>query len=173
MQFLLRSDFPNVFITDEDGRDLYWVRSGAADRVGLWSVRDLSGKELACVAQHGSGLLPGYGVYRAGRCVATVREAPGRRAGRWLGAVRTLVSGVPGRLRYTVRGPDAPPLDVDGDATAVEYRFTRAGRQAATVGLQWLDWAAALGTSVNVADGEDPVLILAVTAMIESAWGRL
>jgi len=173
MRFLLRSDFPNVFITDEDGRDRYWVRSGVGDRVGLWSLRDLTGKELVCVAQHGPGLVPAYGVYRAGQRVATVCEAPGERPGRWLRGVRALVKGAPGKLRYTVRAPGTQPLEVDGDPTEVEYRFTRAGRQAATVGLQWLACTTALGTSVNVADGEDPVLILAVTTMIESAWGRL
>ena len=46
MLFLLRPDFPNVFITDEAGRDVYWVRSGVADQVGLWSLRDLGGTEL-------------------------------------------------------------------------------------------------------------------------------
>src|SRR6266542_4057434 len=67
MQFLLRPDFPNVFITDEQGRDVYWLRSGVADQVGLWSLRDLGGRELVQVAQHGPGLAPSYGVYRAGQ----------------------------------------------------------------------------------------------------------
>lgn len=172
-QFVLRPDFPNIFVTDEDGRDLYWVRSGVADHLGLWSLRDLTGHELVSVQLHRSWPLPAYGVYRAGERVATVREAPGPLSARWLAAARAVVAGAPGRLRYTVEGPAAERLEVAGDPRAVEYHFTRAGRDAATVGLQWLRWTPAFGLSVRVADGEDPVLILAVTAMIESSWGRL
>lgn len=173
MRFLLRPDFPNVFITDEAGRDVYWVRSGVADQVGLWSLRDLGGRELVQVAQHGPRLAPSYGVYRAGQRVATVLQEPARGAGRWRSGVRTLVAGAPARLRYTVESPGAQPLDVDGDPAAIEYDLNRAGRPAATVGMRWLGCGVTVGTSVTVADGEDPELILALVAMIESAWGRL
>jgi uncharacterized protein YxjI len=172
-QFVLRSDFPDIFITDEDGRDLYWIRSAVADHIGLWSLRDLAGRELVSVQLHASLPLPTYGVYRAGQRVATVREAPGPPFSRWLGAARAFAAGTPARLRYAVESRGDGCLEVAGDPDAVEYHFTRAGRHAATVGLQWLSWAPAFGLSVRVADGEDPVLILAVTAVIESSWGRL
>ena len=173
MLFLLRPDFPNVFITDEAGRDVYWVRSGVADQVGLWSLRDLGGTELVQVAQHGPRLAPSYGVYRAGERVATVLQEPARGAGRWRSGARTLLAGAPAKLRYTVESPGAQPLDVDGDPDAVEYDLNRAGRRAATVGMRWLGCGLEVGTSVTVADGEDPELILALVAMIETAWGRL
>jgi uncharacterized protein YxjI len=173
MRFLLRPDSPNVFITDEAGRDVYWVRSGVADKVGLWSLRDLGGRELVQVAQHGPGLVPSYGVYRAGRRIATVVQEPARGAGRWRAGVRTLVAGAPARLRYSVQSPGAQPLDVDGDPAAIEYDLNRGGRPAATVGMRWLGCGLDVGTSVNVAEGEDPELILALVTMIESAWGRL
>jgi len=173
MQFLLRPDFPNVFITDERGRDVYWLRSGVADQVGLWSLRDLGGRELVQVAQHGPGLAPSYGVYRAGQRIATVVQEPARGAARWRSGVRTLVAGAPAKLRYTVEAPGEPPLDVDGDPEAIEYDLSRGGRPAATVGMRWLGCGLQVGTSVTVADGEDPELILALVAMIESAWGRL
>lgn len=172
-QFVLRSDFPDVFITDEVGRDLYWVRSGVADGLGLWSLRDLGGDELVRVQQDESWPLPTYGVHRAGERVATVREAPGPPASRWLAAARTVVLGTPARLRYSVLAPGLEPLDVAADPKAVEYDFTRAGGRVATVALRWLDWAPTFGLGVSVADGEDPLLILAVTTMIESSWGRL
>jgi hypothetical protein len=39
--------------------------------------------------------------------------------------------------------------------------------------MRWLGRGLQVGTSVTVADGEDPELILALVATIESAWGRL
>jgi uncharacterized protein YxjI len=172
-QFVLRSDFPNIFITNEDGRDRYWVRSGVAQRLGLWSLRDLTGRELVSVQQQTSWPLPTYGVYQAGEQVATVSEAPGPRAARWRAAIRMRLLGTPAGLHYTVHLPDAQDLEVESDPEAVEYHFSRAGRQVATVGLQWLAWAPTFGLSVRIAHGEDATLILALTAMIESAWRRL
>lgn len=173
MRFLLRPDIPNVFITDEAGRDVYWVRSGVADKVGLWSLRDLRGTELVQVAQHGPSLAPSYGVYRAGARIATMVQEPARGAARWRSGVRTLVAGSPARLRYSVEAPGDAPLAVDGDPDAIEYDLCRGGRPAATVGMRWLGCGLQVGTSVTVADGEDPELILALVAMIETAWGRL
>lgn len=173
MRFLLRPSYPDVFVTDEAGRDVYWVRSGVADQVGLWSLRDLAGRELVRVAQHGPRLAPSYGVYRAGSRVATVVQEPARGAGRWRRGMRTLVAGGPGKLRYTVRSPGAEPLGVDSDPAAIEYDLNRGGTPAATVGMRWAGCGLEVGTSVTVADGEDPELILALVALIESAWGRL
>ncbi len=172
-EFVLRPDFPNVFITDEGGRDLYWVRSGVAQRLGLWSLQDLGGHELVSVQQEETWPLPSYGVYRSGERVAAVREAPGTAVARWRGAIRMLIRGTPARLHYSVQAPGTGRLEVACDPGAVEYQFTRAGRQAATVALQWLTWAPRFGLSVSVAEGEDPLLILPITAMIEGAWGRL
>jgi uncharacterized protein YxjI len=172
-QFVLRPASPDIYVTDQDGRDRYWVRSGVAERVGLWSLRDLAGDELVGVRQEQSWPLPGYGVWRGGERVATVREAPGAATARWRAAIRTILAGAPAGLRYVVEAPGAEPLEVAAEPEAVEYQFTRAGRPAATVGLRWLSWAAAFGLGVCVADSEDTPLILAVAAMIESAWGRL
>ena len=84
-----------------------------------------------------------------------------------------LVRGQPARLHYSVQGAGVRRLEITGDPGGLGYQFTRAGRQAATVAPQWLTWAPAFGLGVRVAEGEDPLMILAVTAMIESAWARL
>jgi uncharacterized protein YxjI len=173
MRFLLRPDFPDVYVTDEAGADVYWVHSAVADQVGLWSLRDLGGRELVQVAQHGPRLGPSYGVYRAGQRIATVVQEPARGAARWRSGARTLVRGAPAKLRYTLESPGAEPLEVDGDPAAIEYDLSRGGQPAATVGMRWAGCGMQVGTSVTLSDGEDPELILAVVAMIESAWGRL
>src|SRR6266571_4887883 len=108
MRFLLRPDFPNVFITDEQGRDVYWLRSGVADQVGLWSLRDLGGRELVQVAQHGPSLAPSYGVYRAGQRIATVVQEPARGA-RGDALARLRAAGRDQRDRRRRRGPRADP----------------------------------------------------------------
>ncbi len=172
-QFVLRPQFPDIFVTDQDGRDLYWVRSAVADRLGLWSLRDLTGQELLSVRQEKSWPLPSYGVHRDGERVATVHEAGASASARWRDAIRTIVAGTPARLHYTVVTSAAERLDVAADPKAVEYDFTRTDRAVAVVGLQWLSWAATFGLCVSVADGEDALLLLALAAMIESAWGRL
>ena len=172
MRFLLRPDFPNTFVTDDAGRDVYWVRSGIADQVGLWSLQDLTGRELVQVAQHGARLAPSYGVYRAGLRVGTVRAGERGNGARWRSGARMLVNGAAGRLRYTF-DCGGEPLEVDGDPSAVEYDLNRGGRHAATVGLRWVDRAGTVATSVEVDEGEDPELIIALVAMIEGALGRL
>jgi uncharacterized protein YxjI len=172
-EFVLRPDFPNVFITDAGGRDRYWIRSGVAERLGLWSLRDLAGHELLGLRQVETWPLPGYSLERDGERLATVQEVRGPAAARWRDAVRMLVTGTPSRLRYSVLAAGGEPLEVEGDPTAVEYHFTRGGAHVATVGLRWLSWTPSLGLGVSVEPGEDPLLILAVTAMIESSWGRL
>jgi uncharacterized protein YxjI len=175
-QFVLRPASPDIYVTDQDGRDRYFVRSRVAERIGLWSLRDLAGNELVSVRQDETWPLPSYSVWRGGERVAMVREGPGPATGRWRAAIRTVVAGTPARLRYVVEAPGAERLEVAADPGAVEYQLTRAGSPAATVatvGLRWLSWAATFGLGVSVADGEDAPLVLAVAAMIESAWGRL
>jgi uncharacterized protein YxjI len=172
MRYMLRPDTAGAFVTDEHGRDVYWVRSAAAEQVGLWSLRDLGGNELLQVAQHGTPVARTYGVYRAGQRVGTVVQDPERGMARWRSGARALITGAPDRMRYRVRA-GATELDVDGDPSAIEYDLNRDGRPAATVGLRWLGRGLQVGTTVTVADGEDPELILALVAMIETAWGRL
>jgi len=47
----------------------------------------------------------------------------------------------------------------------MEYTFTRCGKVVATVSKQWFAWTDTYG--VDIADGEDDVLILASTVVID------
>jgi uncharacterized protein YxjI len=62
-------------------------------------------------------------------------------------------------------GPSPDDLDLQGDSWDHEYRFAREGRVIAAVSKQWFTWADTYG--VDVADGEDDVLILACTVVVE------
>ena len=94
-EFVLRPDFPNVFITDAGGRDRYWVRSGVAERLGLWSLQDLAGHELLGLRQVETWPLPSYSLERDGERLATVQEVRGPAAAPT--SPRWACSGSPGR----------------------------------------------------------------------------
>ena len=62
-----------------------------------------------------------------------------------------------------VPGPD--DLEAEGNLTDHEYTFTRGGRTVATVSKQWFAMADTYG--VDIAEGENDVLILASTVVID------
>jgi uncharacterized protein YxjI len=68
-------------------------------------------------------------------------------------------------LSVDVPGPD--DLEARGDFTDHEYSFTRGRRTVATVSKRWFSWTDTCG--VDVAEGEDEILILASTVVIDMA----
>jgi uncharacterized protein YxjI len=66
---------------------------------------------------------------------------------------------------FTVDVPGPDDLVAEGDFWDLEFAFSRGGRAVATVSRQWFSWADTYG--VDVADGEDDVLILASTIVID------
>ncbi|MGE5528264.1 MAG: LURP-one-related/scramblase family protein, partial [Patescibacteria group bacterium] len=67
------------------------------------------------------------------------------------------------RFAIDVPGPD--DLEAEGNFLDYEYSFTRAGRPVATVSKKWFAWSDTY--AVEVAEGEDAVLILAATVVID------
>jgi len=59
----------------------------------------------------------------------------------------------------------APDLDVQGNIVDHEYRIEQDGRRVAEVSKRWFRVAETYG--VEVAPGEDPALIIAVTAVLD------
>jgi uncharacterized protein YxjI len=58
-------------------------------------------------------------------------------------------------------------LEAEGDFLDHEYSFSRGGSTVASVSKQWFSWADTYG--VQIAGGEDDVLILASTVVIDMA----
>jgi uncharacterized protein YxjI len=172
VRFVLQPSDPDIFVTDERGRDVYWVK-GPTGRVGSWTLRDLAGGEVAAVHQHGGPFLHRFGIYQHERPLAELREEPGHQFPRALAAVRNALAGTPPRIGYTVDVAGQAPLRIDGDAMALEYGYTREGRPAATVSACWLAPSGTWGVTVTVADANDAVVVLAATATIEISWGRM
>ena len=62
-----------------------------------------------------------------------------------------------------VPGPD--DLEAEGSFLDMEYKFSRGGRVVAEVSKRWFTFADTYG--VDIPDGEDEVLILASTVVID------
>ena len=69
------------------------------------------------------------------------------------------------RASFTVDVPGPDDLEAQGSFMDHEYTFTRGGKTVATVSKAWFSFTDSYG--VDVAPGEDDVLILASTVVID------
>jgi len=141
-------------IKDEAGHELYLVDGKAISWGGQLSFQDLDGRELAFIKQKMFKLSPTYEIHRAGELAAVVQKE--------------LFALLHHRFTVDVPGPD--DLEAKGDFLDHEYVFTRGGREVATVSKRWFALADTYG--VEVAEGEDDVLILASAVVVDQACHR-
>ena len=139
----------DYYIRDDGGRDVFFVDGKGFSLGEQLSFRDLEGRELAFIRQKLLSWGPTYEVYRDGAPVAIVRKE-----------LFTLF-----RCRFTVDVPGPDDLEGLGDFMDHEYEFSRGGSRVATVSRQWFSWSDTYG--VDVAEGEDDVLILASTVVVD------
>ena len=136
-------------IKDDQGRDVFFV-DGKAFSIGeKLSFQDMAGNELAFIRQKLLAWGPTYEIYRGSELAAVVKKH-----------LFTFLN-----CKFTVDVPGPDDLEAEGNFLDHEYRFTRGGRIVATVSKQWFSWTDTYG--VEVADGEDDVLILASTVVID------
>lgn len=138
-------------IRDESGRDVFYVDGKAFSIGNQLSFRDMQGDEVAYIRQKLLAWGPTYEVYGRGELRAVVKKA-----------VFTLL-----RCSFSVDVPGPDDLEATGSFTDHEYTFERGGRTVATVSKRWFSWTDTYG--VEVADGEDDVLILASAVVIDMA----
>jgi uncharacterized protein YxjI len=137
-------------ILDEDGRDAYLVDGKAFTLLAKRLLfLDMDGNELAEIRQRLMTWGPSYDIVRGGKTVATVSKH-----------VFTLVT-----CKFTVDVPGPDDLEATGSLFDYEYTFRRHGRLVATVSKKYFSWTDSYG--VDIADGEDDVLILASTVVID------
>jgi uncharacterized protein YxjI len=136
-------------IKDEQGQDVFFV-DGKAFSIGeKLSFQDMAGNELAFIRQKLLAWGPTYEIYRGSELAAVVKKH-----------LFTFLN-----CKFTVDVPGPDDLEAEGNFLDHEYRFTREGRIVATVSKQWFSWTDTYG--VEVADGEDAVLLLASTVVID------
>ncbi len=132
-----------------DGREAFFV-DGKAFSIGeKLSFQDLQGHELAFIRQKLLAWGPTYEIHREGRLAAVVKKH-----------LFTLF-----HCSFTVDVPGPDDLEAKGNFLDREYTFTRSGQTVATVSKQWFTWTDTYG--VEIAGGEDDVLILASTVVID------
>ena len=136
-------------VKDGEGRDVYVVDGRAISLGDQLAIRDMQGNELAYIKQKLLAIGATYEIHRGGQVQAIVKKA-----------LFTLF-----RHRFTVdvEGPD--DLVAQGDFLGHEYTFSRGDRTVATVSKRWIALTDTYG--VDVAEGEDPVLLLASAVVID------
>jgi uncharacterized protein YxjI len=145
--FSLGADFT---IKDEQGNDVYFVDGKFLSLRDELTFKDMAGNELCVLRRKLLSWGPTYEIYHQGQLVAVVKES-----------LFTLFG-----HRFTVddtAGPD--DLEAQGSFSDHEYTFTRGGRAMASVSKAWFSIADTYGVGIN--DGQDDVLILAATVVIE------
>jgi uncharacterized protein YxjI len=139
----------DFYIRDAGGTDVFFVDGKAFSLGNQLSFQDLQGRELAFIRQKLIAFSATYEIHRDGALAAVVKKE--------------LFTFFNCRFTVDVEGPD--DLEASGSFTDHEYTFRRGDRVVATVSKKWFDWSDTYG--VDVADGEDDVLILASTVVID------
>ena len=144
----------DFMIKDEAGQDRFYVDGKAISLRETLSFQDTRGHELAVIRKRLLAWGPTYEISAGGQTVAVIKQK-----------LFTLF-----KYRFTVdetATPEPVDLEVEGDFFDHEYRFTRDGRTAAEVSKRWFGFRDTYG--VDIAEGENDVLILACTVVIDLA----
>ena len=136
-------------IQDAAGRDVFLVDGQAFSWGDKLSFQDTEGRELAFIRQRLLAWGPTYEIESQGRLIAVVKKK-----------FFTLL-----HCRFTVDVPGPDDLEAEGSFLDHEYNLTRHGKQVAQVSKRWFALTDTYG--VDIAEGEDDVLILATAVVID------
>ena len=153
MRYLMKQKFwswgDDFRIQDADGRDVFFVDGRAFSWGDKLSFQDMQRRELAFIRQRLLAWGPTYEIESQGRLVAVVKKK-----------FFTLL-----RCRFTVDVPGPDDLEAQGSFLDHEYNFTRHDQQVAQVSKRWFALTDTYG--VDIAEGEDDLLILATAVVID------
>jgi len=136
-------------IQNEAGQDVFFVDGRAFSLGNKLSFEDMAGNELAFIQQKLLSWGPTYEISRSGQLAAIVKKQ-----------LFTFFN-----CRFTVDVPGPDDLEAQGNFLDMEYTFTRSNQTVAQVSKKWFSWSDTYG--VDIADGQDDVLILASTVVID------
>jgi uncharacterized protein YxjI len=138
-------------IRDSEGREVLYVDGKMLSLGDKLIFKDPQGQEVARIDQKLISIGPTWEISRNGQHAATVKKS--------------LFSFLHCTFSVDVPGPD--DLEARGNLLDHEYTFTRDGSVVAEVSKKWFSLTDSYG--VDVAEGEDGVLILACAVVIDMA----
>ena len=141
----------DFYIKDDGGQDRFFVDGKVFTLGNQLSFQDLAGKELCYIKQVVFSLGQNYELYKGGLLWATVKKE-----------LFTFF-----RATFDIEEAGAADIEVEGDFMNHQYAFTRGGRQIADVSMAYFTMADTYG--VDIVDGEEDVLILAATVVVDMA----
>jgi len=144
--FCLGDDFA---VKDESGRLVFTIDGKDFTLRKTLAFLDAKGDEVARIAKRIISLRPSYDLYRGKKHVANVSKNH-----------FTLF-----RCKFTIDVPGPDDYEATGSFIDHDYRFERGGKTVASVSKKWFRLTDTYG--VDIAPGEDPVLILASTVVID------
>jgi uncharacterized protein YxjI len=136
-------------IRDDQGRDAFRVDGRIFSIGDRLTMSTPDGTPVCEIDQRVLSWGPTYEILRGGRVVAQVRKK--------------LFTFFRAQFTVDVPGPDDPVAQ--GDFLEHEYEFRRGDRVIAQVSKRWFAWTDTYG--IDVADGEDDVLVLAAAVVID------
>ena len=136
-------------IKNEAGEDMFFVDGKVFTLGQKLSFQDMNGRELAFIRQKLLSWGPTYEITREGELAAVVKKH-----------LFTFF-----RCAFTVDVPGPDDIEAQGNFLDMEYTFARGGRTVAEVSKRWFSFSDTYG--VDIPDGEDDVLILASTVVID------
>ncbi|MFL5626177.1 MAG: LURP-one-related/scramblase family protein, partial [Ktedonobacteraceae bacterium] len=158
MRYIIREKFfrlgEDSSIMNEAGQPVLDVDGKVLSLRNQLIVRDMRGNEVVRVQRKLLAIRPTYEIIRDGQELAEVRKH--------------LISPVVDRFTVDIPGPD--DLHITGSLFEHEYTFSRGGRIVATVSKRWFSLRDTYG--VDIAPGEDDVLILACVLALDLAEDR-
>jgi len=153
MRYVIREKFFRITedstIQSENGAPIYQVKGKVFSLHHTLVLSDLVGNELARVEKQIISITPNFHITRHGEEAATVRKK--------------LISPFVDRFIVDIPGPD--DLHVTGSIFEHNFSIERKGSVVATISKQWVALTDTYG--VDIAEGEDDILILAVVLAID------
>jgi len=136
-------------IKNEAGEDAFFVDGKVFTLGQKLSFQDMNGNELAFIRQKLLSWGPTYEIYRSGELAAVVKKH-----------LFTFF-----RCQFTVDVPGPDDIEAQGSFLDMEYSLTRGNETVAEVSKRWFAFSDSYG--VDIQDGEDDVLLLASTVVID------
>jgi uncharacterized protein YxjI len=150
----LFAETEDLGVFDEHTRLVFRLGGAPYPARDALAFKDIHGKELCVLASLPAGEGAGMRIVRDGATVATVRDV-----------ATTMIHD-----RFQIELATGARLSTSGRVLAHDYRIERDGEPVAVISRQWVS-APDSAYGVEVAEREDPLLVLAIAACIDQMAG--